>query len=79
MLWPLSFTLLATLQISKLVSGLDISASWFSWLMAKCKAVHSVSVSSVLASDVADRVSFLIDAAKLFWFSVVEKSLCCSS
>ena len=73
MLWPL-----ATLQISKLISGLDIPASQFSWPMAECKAVHSASVSSVLVSDVAESVIFLIDAEKLFWLRVIEKSLCCS-
>ena len=74
-----SFTLLTTLQISKLISGLDIPASQFSWPMAERKAVCSVSVSRVLASAVAASVIFLIDAAKLFWFSMIEKSLCCSS
>ena len=74
-----SFTLLATLQISKLISGIEIPASQFSWPMAEHKAVRSVSVSSVFASDVAESVILLIDAAKLFWFSVIEESLCCPS
>ena len=74
-----SFTFLATLQILKLISGLDIPSSQFNWPMAECKAVCSVSVSSVLASDVAEGDILLIDAAKFFWFSMNEKPLCCSS
>ena len=76
MLWPLHFTC----NIANFKANLRpcIPASQFSWPMAERKAVRSVSVSSVLPSDVAESVISLIDAAKLFWFNVIEKSLCFS-